>query len=152
MTYADRLAASLAAAPIPPRRQTRSLAYTMSAPDPAAERLCYEAGFLAWAEATAAEWAAAYPDQRPFDVAAFDGCTYAPDTCRDCCFIHDLGCHYAATRAERRAADSALCSCIAAKSSYEGRLWAWLWPVRAAVFYASVSAYGFLTFRPPGPR
>lgn len=122
--------------------------YGFMPPDPLAERVNYELAFSSWAASTAAEWALAFPDAPPFDVARFDGCTFAPDDCRDCCLIHDLGCHYAISRPDRRVADDFFRRCIMAKSAYEGPLWAWLWPVRARIFWLAVSVYGFLSFRP----
>jgi hypothetical protein len=119
-------------------------------PGPAGTHEAVEEAFDRWARGAVAAWNDRHPDHAPFDLADFDGCTYAPDVVRPCCLIHDLGCRTAATRRERLAADRAFRECILARRRWEGPLWAWSWVVRAWAFWAAAALFGLLTFRPPG--
>lgn len=118
-------------------------------PDARSTHEAVERAFAAWAGKVVAEWNAAHPDRPDFDLADFDGCTYAPDLVRPCCLVHDLGCAFARTRRERLAADRAFRRCIIARREWESPLWRWSWYVRGWTFWAGVALFGLLTFRPP---
>jgi hypothetical protein len=104
-------------------------------------RASFAAAFRMWAYQEAEEWRQRYPDREPFDVDKFDGCTGPPDICRPCCFVHDLGCHYARTYTERRKADAEMRRCMADMADTEAEPWSKAyWHCQAWKWWAAVSA------------
>ena len=102
----------------------------------------YVAAWQAWAESEVEKAAVLKPHIRRFPLEQFDGCTLAPEVCRYCCLLHDIGYWYAETVAERKKADLELRRCIADIASREDRIWRWLWRVNALAFYYAVRICG----------
>lgn len=105
-------------------------------PPATAELQSWAEAFDAWATPMVDAWNAAYPQNKPFSLDTFDGCTFLPDVCLECCLEHDLRYAHDADRAE---ADLIFRRCVIAKRGPEdvaiGRwFWWWLgWTVWAAV-------------------
>lgn len=102
----------------------------------------YEEAFRAWAMQRIDEEHGKKPHIRRYDLAYFDGCTWAPDVCRHCCFEHDLKYFYSETVDDRRTADAEFRACVAAMGMDDERWWRPVWRLRSWRWWLAVRLFG----------
>jgi hypothetical protein len=109
--------------------------------------LDYLAWFDRWARGYLADMELDHPDEPPFPLEDFDGCTWLPDFCLHCCLAHDAAYHFRGPPSEkdfRLEADRALERCVRAMGRLDngsGKLW---WALKARVIFLAVRAGGWV--------